>query len=84
MSDIQDEAYSEAMAEIDRLRTIVGPLQAANTAYSREGTLSEREIERLKDLLTIAANELSPSPLHADWCRCRVCNLIGKLREAAK
>jgi len=74
MSDIQDEAYTELCTENERLR-------AANRQFSNEVASSEREIERLKALLTRAADALDGYGTKP-WHQYR--ELIEELRKAAQ
>jgi hypothetical protein len=82
MSDIQDEAYSEAMDEIARLKAEIVRLKALVTdrMYDLE------EINELKSLLSRAADSLEErvfvkrsSNLNVD-----VADLIAELRKAAE
>jgi hypothetical protein len=63
MSEIPDEAYSEACEEIKRLQDQLGAALDSRRLWMERTISARKEIERMKALLTRAAEALE----HADW-----------------
>jgi protein subunit release factor A len=89
MSDIQEEAYSEAMDEIERLKDKIRGLEKLNQMTDEEVIMQlKAEIAQLKSLLTRAAEALedefgSPND-PAYGIKGPVHELISELRKAAQ
>jgi hypothetical protein len=92
MSEIQDEAYSEAMAEIERLKRINVSLVAQERGFrekiERLQFLNKEERETIDELSRLcirAADALEQFDLAtAHLGECPVCRLIAELRKAAE
>jgi hypothetical protein len=85
MSEIQDEACTEAIAEISRLRARIENMMKNQAEGLR---IRDQQIAGLKALLIRALDALEKpnpaAPVGRFWCECQFCTLIHELRHAAQ
>jgi hypothetical protein len=82
MSEIQDDAYSEALAEIERLKRLLQEL-SSKEAY-KEWQRSKQEILDMKSLLSCAADALENWHTGQQFEPPPEVKLIAELRKAAQ